>query len=587
MRPATGQYGQLCTSNQLSNLRSRVPAAGDYENKPAQLQDYLLTGGTTAVPAGQHHQLLQADSTNRSYPLSLYNLPAANAGSDYAVLHRVAANVNQNVIAPSGGGGCGVLASSTSSSSFRECGSRPVFKLTVELIKTYKVINEQYYKKKRRGCVTGAESGANGSASVGGGAGGTGVNSGSTVAVTSSLEDANPQQSKREKRLFNDGYDDQNHDYIVRPGEFWIDRYQADSLIGKGSFGLVVKALDTKEDAHVAVKIIKNKPAFLRQARVEVGLLELMAKQPDCKNFVVNLRHHFSFRNHLFLVFDLLSYNLYDLLRNTNFRGVSLNLTRKFAQQLCNGLAFLSRLQIIHSDLKPENILLVNPKRSAIRIIDFGSSCHVNSRIYQYIQSRFYRSPEVLVGMQYGLPIDMWSLGCILVELHTGEPLFAGHHEADQLMRLVEVLGIPPPELLDAGSKTSKFFERLADGTYRPLLYSGPEQQQAAAAAAAAAAAKSSRPPPAVPAYQPPASRRLRDIVGADSGGPGGRRADEAGHSPTDYQVFLDLVAQMLVYEPRSRMRPEAALQHKFFRGATATSGSAQQQQKQRPGPAF
>uniref|UniRef100_A0A1I8INF9 Dual-specificity kinase n=1 Tax=Macrostomum lignano TaxID=282301 RepID=A0A1I8INF9_9PLAT len=145
-----------------------------------------------------------------------------------------------------------------------------------------------------------------------------------------------------------------------------------------------------------------------------------MAKQPDCKNFVC---------------FDLLSYNLYDLLRNTNFRRVI-----EFNEKICATIMQRFGVPIIHSDLKPENILLVNPKRSAIRIIDFGSSCHVNSRIYQYIQSRFYRSPEVLVGMQYGLPIDMWSLGCILVELHTGEPLFAGHHEADQLMRLVEVL---------------------------------------------------------------------------------------------------------------------------------------------------
>jgi len=130
-------------------------------------------------------------------------------------------------------------------------------------------------------------------------------------------------------------------------------------------------------------------------------------------------------------VFELLSYNLYELLRNTNFRGVSLNLTRKFAQQLCTALLFLStpEINIIHCDLKPENILLCNPKRSAIRIIDFGSSCQVGQRMFHYIQSRFYRSPEVLLGIPYDLAIDMWSLGCILVEMHTGEPLFSGKDE--------------------------------------------------------------------------------------------------------------------------------------------------------------
>lgn len=164
-------------------------------------------------------------------------------------------------------------------------------------------------------------------------------------------------------------------------------------------------------------------------------------------------------RNHLCLVFELLSYNLYDLLRNTNFRGVSLNLTRKFAQQLCTALLFLStpELNIIHCDLKPENILLCNPKRSAIKIVDFGSSCQLGQRvsirqlfslltstrlifccfhfqIYQYIQSRFYRSPEVLLGIPYDLAIDMWSLGCILVEMHTGEPLFSGANEVKNII---------------------------------------------------------------------------------------------------------------------------------------------------------
>ena len=96
------------------------------------------------------------------------------------------------------------------------------------------------------------------------------------------------------------------------------------------------------------------------------------------------------FRNHLCLVFEMLSYNLYDLLRNTNFRGVSLNLTRKFVQQLCTALLFLAtpELSIIHCDLKPENILLCNPKRSAIKIVDFGSSCQLGQRVRVILPKR-------------------------------------------------------------------------------------------------------------------------------------------------------------------------------------------------------
>lgn len=126
---------------------------------------------------------------------------------------------------------------------------------------------------------------------------------------------------------------------------------------------------------------------FLTQkiANSHIQLILCLKRNYLMKRFsiAVKLKRHFMWRNHLCLVFELLSYNLYDLLRNTNFRGVSLNLTRKFAQQLCTALLFLStpELYIIHCDLKPENILLCNPKRSAIKIVDFGSSCQLGQRV--------------------------------------------------------------------------------------------------------------------------------------------------------------------------------------------------------------
>ena len=238
--------------------------------------------------------------------------------------------------------------------------------------------------------------------------------------------------STRDPDMPNEGFDDANHDYIVKSGELWANRYFVENLIGKGSFGQVVRAIDREDNEKVAIKIIKNREAFLKQAKTEIQLLEHMRDlDTEDKYNIVKLKRYFSWRNHLCLVFELLSYNLYDLLRNTNFRGVSLNLTRKFASQLCVALAFLDRseLNIIHCDLKPENILLVTPKRSLVKVVDFGSSCYAGKKIYQYIQSRFYRSPEVILGISYTSMIDIWSLGCILVEMHTGEPIFSGINE--------------------------------------------------------------------------------------------------------------------------------------------------------------
>ncbi|XP_077098052.1 dual specificity tyrosine-phosphorylation-regulated kinase 1A [Siphateles boraxobius] len=402
---------------------------------------------------------------------------------------------------------------------FRDPASAPLRKLSIELIKTYKHINEVYYAKKKRRHQQGQ------------------------------CEDSS---NKKERKIYNDGYDDDNFDYIVKNGEKWMDRYEIDSLIGKGSFGQVVKAYDRVEQEWVAIKIIKNKKAFLNQAQIEVRLLELMNKHDtEMKYYIVHLKRHFMFRNHLCLVFEMLSYNLYDLLRNTNFRGVSLNLTRKFAQQLCTALLFLAtpELSIIHCDLKPENILLCNPKRSAIKIVDFGSSCQLGQRIYQYIQSRFYRSPEVLLGMPYDLAIDMWSLGCILVEMHTGEPLFSGANEVDQMNKIVEVLGVPPSHILEQAPKARKFFEKMTDSSWCAKKTKDGKR------------------------YKPAGSRKLHSVLGVEAGGPGGRRAGESGHAVADYLKFKDLILRMLDYDPKTRIQPYYALQHSFFK-KTADEGT-------------
>lgn len=86
-------------------------------------------------------------------------------------------------------------------------------------------------------------------------------------------------------------------------------------------------------------------------------------------------------------------------------------------------------------------LFFLSVKSPSIKVIDFGSACHESSRIYTYIQSRFYRSPEVILGLQYTSAIDMWSLGCIVAELFIGIPLFAGSSEYNQLSRIVEMLG--------------------------------------------------------------------------------------------------------------------------------------------------
>lgn len=140
--------------------------------------------------------------------------------------------------------------------------------------------------------------------------------------------------------------------------------------------------------------------------------------------------------------------NLYDQIKENNFMGLSLKLIRKYAIQMLNSLKILKQHSIVHCDLKPENILVEDMKKGIIKVIDFGSSCFENEQIYTYIQSRFYRAPEIMLGIHYTTAIDIWSFGCILAELFTGFPLYPGESEPEQMSLIMEINSRPPSSLL-------------------------------------------------------------------------------------------------------------------------------------------
>ena len=108
----------------------------------------------------------------------------------------------------------------------------------------------------------------------------------------------------------------------------------------------------------------------------------------------------------------------------------------------------------IHSTYPP-----IHPTRCCGACFGY-SSCFSDERVYTYIQSRFYRAPEIIIGLPYGVPIDMWSFGCILAELYTGFPLFPGEDETEQLLCIMEILGVPPRELIEKATRRKMFFDR-------------------------------------------------------------------------------------------------------------------------------
>ncbi len=155
--------------------------------------------------------------------------------------------------------------------------------------------------------------------------------------------------------------------------------------------------------------------------------------------------------------------------------------------QILESLRFLRKHNIIHCDLKPENILLRSRSKSGVKLIDFGSSCFCDERIYTYIQSRFYRAPEIMLALPYTPAIDMWSFGCILAELHTGVPLLPGESEPEQMSLIMDLVGLPPPEMLKKATRRQVFFDddgvplhgRKANGVLRKTLAAALECEDA------------------------------------------------------------------------------------------------------------
>eukprot|EP00882_Tetradesmus_deserticola_P009657 GHRQ01010195.1.p1 GENE.GHRQ01010195.1~~GHRQ01010195.1.p1 ORF type:complete len:476 (+),score=152.28 GHRQ01010195.1:1320-2747(+) len=133
----------------------------------------------------------------------------------------------------------------------------------------------------------------------------------------------------------NYGYDDERGDYHVTPRDHIAYRYEVQSVLGKGSFGQVLKVLDYKTGSYKALKVIRNKKRFHHQAQVELKVLEHLRQQdPDDAHHVIHIQEHFTFRNHLCITFELLSINLYEFIKQNNFAGLSLQLIKRFAAQM-------------------------------------------------------------------------------------------------------------------------------------------------------------------------------------------------------------------------------------------------------------
>ncbi|XP_024910363.1 homeodomain-interacting protein kinase 1-like [Cynoglossus semilaevis] len=329
--------------------------------------------------------------------------------------------------------------------------------------------------------------------------------------------------------------------------------YCVQSILGQGAYGIVVKCVRIKDMTTVAVKMIKQRPCFLKLANIEVAALSRLKSLCVDKCNLVKWHRVFMDKGHVCLEFEHLDKSLYEFLKERDRCSLLLKEIRPIIQQLANALNHLKLAGIIHADLKLENVMLVSHEKEPyrVKVIDFGMACKDSeAKVGSYIQSRPYRAPEIILGLPFTVAIDMWSLGCLAAALYLGTQLYPGKTEYDMMRFIVETRGQPADHLLSHGRKTSRFFQR--DNSSTPSLWKLKSPQQFYTETG----------------IRPMKNKhfrvtRLDDLIHTQA-----VHCDNAADKVaqmSDALMFVDMLKEMLHLDATKRATPGQVLQHKYI----------------------
>ncbi|XP_032438036.1 cyclin-dependent kinase-like 5 [Xiphophorus hellerii] len=221
-----------------------------------------------------------------------------------------------------------------------------------------------------------------------------------------------------------------------------MERYESLGPVGEGSYGTVLKCRHRHSGRLVAIK--KFLDSEDDEAVKKIALREIKLLRQLRHDNLVNLLEVWKRRRRWYLVFEFVDRTLLDELQQCSSR-LDLNTCRQYLFQVLRAVNFCHQQDVIHRDIKPENILI--SQEGVVKLCDFGFARTIASPseggVYtDYVATRWYRAPELLVGdIKYGKPVDVWALGCVLIEMLTAQPLFPGDSDLDQIYHIVRCFG--------------------------------------------------------------------------------------------------------------------------------------------------
>ncbi|KDE06015.1 CMGC/CLK protein kinase [Microbotryum lychnidis-dioicae p1A1 Lamole] len=380
---------------------------------------------------------------------------------------------------------------------------------------------------------------------------------------------------------------DKDGHFIIVPGNKIIDAhtqvsYTIDRSLGQGTFGKVVAAKSSATNEMVAVKVIRAIPKYREAAKVEINVLKRLAfSDPHNQHQCIHMLSSFDFRDHTCIVSELLSVSVFDFLKDNGYAPFPFSHVQSFARQLLKSVDYVHKEHFIHTDLKPENILLeeraakcidnpFNPKHktrrilknSKIRLIDFGSATKQTEYHATVVSTRHYRAPEIILGLDWSFPCDVWSIGCILVEFVTGEALFQTHENLEHLAMMERVFGKMPPAL--AVSALNKEKKNMQSSREKNKVAPDVSNWLVEASGASRGTYRVNFPTAAT------AKQSKRFVEGMRSLERTVKDAcayayDDVATNKAPLVEFIDLLRQLLQWDPAHRIEVKDALKHPFL----------------------